>query len=324
MPFPKEVRLSAAGLKLNRDLTIQITDRVPSPEAAMQLQAELSRLIGGHAKLSAVAPGEGSFCFLCLSRRRVSDSRLKQALGSLPQPPESCALVVTDAFAAVGAREAAGLAHGIQTLRQLVRANLRHGRLPGVLIRDWPSLRYRGFSDDITRGPSPTLTTLQREVDLAALLRMNVFTYYLEHQFAFTKHPLIGPKNGSLKPEELKALVHYATHRGIEIIGNQQSFGHFGNILRHDAYAELRETPDVLNPMSEKTYQLLDDLYSEQAPLLASKFFNVCCDETEGLGTGPSKALAGQVGVGGVYTRHLRRIHDLLRDHYGKRMMMWG
>src|SRR5437867_5281692 len=131
VPFPKEVRLSAAGLKLNRDLTIQITDRVPSREAAMQLQAELSRLIGGHAKLSAVAPGEGSFCFLCLSRRRVSDSRLKQALGSLPQPPESCALVVTDAFAAVGAREAAGLAHGIQTLRQLVRANLRQGRLPG-------------------------------------------------------------------------------------------------------------------------------------------------------------------------------------------------
>ena len=44
----------------------------------------------------------------------------------------------------------------------------------------------------------------------------------------------------------------------------------------------------------------------------------------DGLGTGPSKELADQIGVGGVYVRHLRRMHDLLRDKYGKRMMMWG
>ena len=79
-----------------------------------------------------------------------------------------------------------------------------------------------------------------------------------------------------------------------------------------------------MSPVNEKTYQFLDDLYSEQAPLLTSKFFNVCCDETDGLGTGPSKELATKIGVGGVYTRHIRRLHDLLRDKYGKRMMMWG
>jgi hexosaminidase len=79
-----------------------------------------------------------------------------------------------------------------------------------------------------------------------------------------------------------------------------------------------------VSPMNEKTYQFLDDLYSEQAPRLNSKFFNVCCDETEGLGTGPSQELAAKIGVGGVYTRHLRRLYDLLRDNYRKRMMMWG
>jgi hypothetical protein len=52
--------------------------------------------------------------------------------------------------------------------------------------------------------------------------------------------------------------------------------------------------------------------------------FNVCCDETQGLGTGPSKALAAKIGVAGVYVRHVRRVHDLLRDRYHKRMMMWG
>ena len=43
-----------------------------------------------------------------------------------------------------------------------------------------------------------------------------------------------------------------------------------------------------------------------------------------GLGTGPARELAASIGVGGVYVRHIRRIHDLLRDHHHKRMMMWG
>ncbi len=52
--------------------------------------------------------------------------------------------------------------------------------------------------------------------------------------------------------------------------------------------------------------------------------FNVCCDETYGLGEGASKELAEKIGVGGVYVRHIRRLYQLLRDKYHKRMMMWG
>ena len=324
VPFPKEVHLADGGLKLDAALVIRVANIVPARQAAVDLQRELLRHAKGQFRLTASAPSGGQPLMLWLGKKNTSIKKVQQALGSLPEQDEGYALVVTDAFAVVGARHSAGLAHGIQTLRQLVRGNVRDGRLPAVSVRDWPSLRYRGFSDDITRGPSPTPATLEREVDLSALLRMNFFTYYLEHQYAFRKHPLIGPKDGSLKPEELKALVDYADNRGIELIGNQQSFGHFGNILQHEQYKALRETPDILNPMNEQTYQLLDDLYSEQAPLLKSKFFNVCCDETDGLGTGPSKELVQQIGVGGVYTRHMRRLHDLLRDKYGKRMMMWG
>jgi hexosaminidase len=69
---------------------------------------------------------------------------------------------------------------------------------------------------------------------------------------------------------------------------------------------------------------LLDDLYSEVCPLLPFPMFNVCCDETYGLGTGPSKQRAEQIGIGGVYVEHLRRVHRLLQEKHGKRMMMWG
>ena len=53
-------------------------------------------------------------------------------------------------------------------------------------------------------------------------------TYYMEYQFAFKKHPNIGPTNGSLTPQDLSALVAYAKPLHLDVLGNQQSFGHFG------------------------------------------------------------------------------------------------
>ena len=80
----------------------------------------------------------------------------------------------------------------------------------------------------------------------------------------------------------------------------------------------------MLTPSKEESYKFLDDLYSAQVPLLPFAWFNVCCDEVDGLDKGPSKELAKKIGVGGVYMRHIQRVHDLLKNNYGKRTAMWG
>jgi hypothetical protein len=223
-----------------------------------------------------------------------------------------------------GANDAEGLFYSAQTLAQLIRANRRGDALRCMHIQDQPSLRWRCFQDDMTRGPSSKLETLKFEAALGASLKMNLMTYYMEHQFAFKKHPKIGPKDGSLTPEDLGALVAFTKPLSMDILGNQQSFGHFGNILKHPEYAHVRESADIICPVKEESYKLLDEMYSEVCPLLPFPFFNVCCDETWGLGEGPSKELAQKIGVGGVYVRHIRRIHDLLAEKHKKRMMMWG
>ena len=197
------------------------------------------------------------------------------------------------------AKDPAGLFCGLQTLCQLIRANRQGDTLPCLQIRDWPSLRWRCFQDDMTRGPSSTLDTLKFEASLASYLKLNLMTYYMEYQFAFKKHPDIGPTNGSLTPQDLSALVAYVKPLHLDVLGNQQSFGHFGQILSHPEYAALRETPDVLTPVREETYRFLDDLYSEVCPLLTFPWFNICCDETDGLGTGPAQGTGGEHRRGG-------------------------
>lgn len=318
IPFPKETRLEEGTFSLNRSLTLEASQE-QAQILGEQITAEFKR-----AGLAApqLRPVQSSEPFLRLSTT---------PLGSSQQPSfrsgataEDYTLRVQPEAITVQARGPAGLFYGAQTLGQLIRANRQGDRLPSLTIRDWPSVGWRGFQDDLTRGPNSTLAELQREAALGAFFKLNVFTYYMEHQFAFRKHPAIGPKDGSLTPDELKSLVASAQPLHLNLLGNQQSFGHFTAILAHPEFAALRETPYLLCPTNDATYRLLDDLYSEVIPLLPFPFFNVCCDETDGLGQGPSKALAEKIGVGGVYVQHIRRVHDLIKNKYDKRMMMWG
>ncbi len=327
VPFPKEVTVAEGGFRLPtaaESLTLAVTPREGVVVAVAALVAEIAAVCPG----SQVRPGAEATAGPLLGFTLERSGAGKQ---EFPLPPdggwgEGYALQVSADRVVGTARALPGLANALRTLTQLLRANRHAGAIPALSIRDWPSLRYRGYQDDMTRGPSSKPSFLQEEVDLGAALKMNLFTYYMEQQFAFAKHPIIGlpEDNGGLGPNELKALVAYAAARQIEVLGCQQSFGHFGNILRHKEYEHLRETPGILDPTNEESYKLLDDMYSEQTSLLPFPMFNVCCDETDGLGTGPSAKLAAEIGVGGVYARHLARLHQILKEKHGKRLMMWG
>ncbi|MBN1421632.1 MAG: hypothetical protein JXP34_22860, partial [Planctomycetes bacterium] len=290
IPFPKEIAIEPG------------TPRAVLTEAgATSAKVEVR---GGEHRI-AIAAGEGG---------------APVDAGAPPESAEGYSLRVSEGGVSIRSKGPAGAFYGIQTLKQLIRG----GAIPCLRIRDWPSLRWRGFADDITRGPSTLPAYLEREVLLAAESKQNFLSYYMEHQFAFRKHPEIGPEDGSLSAEELRALVAFAKPYHVEIIGNQQSFGHFGHILKHPEHAKLRETPDIISPAFPASYALLDDMLGEQIAALDAEFFNVCCDETFGLGTGPTKARAQKEGVGRVYADHIRKLHEIVRGKYKKRMMMWG
>jgi hypothetical protein len=330
VPFPKEVALAEGGFALPPAGAALVLTLPAGDGLSVAAQAFADGLApvfpeGRRFTVQTKAPTSAVLWFT------LDGGAGPQPPANLPTPPDEgwgdgYAVQVAPSGVVGTAKAPSGLANALRTLTQLLRANCRDGSIPALVIRDWPTLRYRGYQDDMTRGPSSKPSFLLEELDLGAALKMNLFTYYMEQQFTFAKHPLVGlpEDNGGLGPNELKGLVAAAGDRNIHILGCQQSFGHFWNILRHKEYEHLRETPGILDPTNEGTYQLLDDFYSEQAPLLPFGMFNVCCDETDGLGTGPSAQRAAEIGVGGVYAGHLARLHDILKEKYGKRMMMWG
>ncbi len=213
----------------------------------------------------------------------------------------------------------------MQTLKQLVRGDGEAAHIPGVRIVDWPALRWRGLSDDISRGPVPTVDYIKRQLRTAAMYKLNLHSFYMEHTFASASQPLIAPQGGALTPAEITELVAYARRYHIELVPEQQTFGHLHKALKLEQYNDLAEVPygDVLSPQQEGSYQLVADLYKELDPLFPGQFFHIGADETFELGAGQSRERVQREGVGAVYFGHLRRVRELLQP-YRRRLMFWG
>jgi hexosaminidase len=248
---------------------------------------------------------------------------------------EGYVLVVNATEVVVAGKSAAGVFYGLQTLKQLVRGDAREPVesgsrprwpfIPGVKIVDWPTMRWRAVSDDISRGPVPTVEYIKRQIRTEAFFKLNMHSFYMEHTFASESHPLIGPVGGSLTPTEIRELVVYARRYHVELVPEQQTFGHLHKALRLEKYADLAETPygDVLSPQQEGSYKLVADLYRELNELFPGQFFHIGEDETFELGEGQSREAAKARGVGAIYFEHLNRVRDVLKP-YNRRLMFWG
>ena len=96
-------------------------------------------------------------------------------------------VVVADANQVIVAGNTpAGTFYGLQTLKQLVRGDGATAFIPAVKIVDWPTMRWRGLSDDISRGPVPTVDYIKRQIRTLAFFKMNMHSFYMEHTFSST------------------------------------------------------------------------------------------------------------------------------------------
>jgi hexosaminidase len=323
IPTPQKVELTEGGFVFSKEMGITISSPNSSEDkfSAEQLSFTIKEELGLNV---AVTNRTGKILLGCTGKSKLMDDLLNKEKITLPNETgdEGYVLKITPSKIIIAANSPEGVFYGVQTLKQIIKANRNGNSVPCLTIYDWPALKLRGWMDDISRGPIPTMDFLKNEIRTMAEYKHNYFTLYTEHVFKLKKYPDIAPRDG-ISAEEIAELTEYAEKYHIELVGNAQSFGHMANTLRMPFYSKLRETVDVLNPSIEATYNFLGDMYSEIAPAYKSKLFNINCDETDGLGSGGSKILVDGIGLDGVYAYHINRINNLLKK-YDKRLMMWG
>lgn len=247
-------------------------------------------------------------------------------LGISENEDQAYKLTVNRNFIRMEATTATGLFYATQSLKQLYRYSFLKNKgeisIPCMTITDWPNFKLRGWQDDISRGPIVSIDYLKRLIPQMAECKLNCFSLYTEHTFKTKCHPDIAPTD-AFTAEEIKELEDFCRPYHIQIIGNQQCFGHFEEILCNPFYSHLADTKWNLNPAKEDTYKFLENHLREVARAYKSPYFNINCDETESLGQGHAKAYVDSLGAATVYYQHVNRVNRMLRP-YRKRVMMWG
>jgi hypothetical protein len=179
------------------------------------------------------------------------------------------------------------------------------------------------------------METLYQIVDYLASWKINEFQLYTEHTFAYKNHKIVWENSSPITADEIKLLDKYCQDRHIDLVPNQNSFGHLENWLKHDEYLDLAECPTTcqtiwgpskrhsLDPTNPKSFDLMKELYAELLPNFSSSYFNIGCDETMELGLGRSADSCRKIGKGRVYLNYLVELNNEANKH-GKTAQFWG
>lgn len=225
-----------------------------------------------------------------------------------------------------------GAINGFVSLVQLKASS----PIPCQIIHDYPDLSFRGVMLDISRDKIPTLETLKQIVQHLMMLKVNQLQLYVEGlSMEFPSLAHFQSEETPFTLSEYRELESYAKIRGIDLIGNLNSFGHMTKWLAIDEFHHLAECEDgfiqwgfpfpasTLNPLDDNSFQLVKKLYDDFLPNSSSPYFNINCDEPFELGRGKSKETCEIKGIEYVYLDFVQKLIALVKKQ-NKTPMMWG
>ncbi|MFF1840017.1 beta-N-acetylhexosaminidase [Streptomyces sp. NPDC058231] len=210
----------------------------------------------------------------------------------------------------ITARGAAGLFHGVQTLRQLLPANVeKHSRqtgpwrIAGGTVTDAPRYAYRSAMLDVSRHFF-SVAEVERYIDQLALYKMNKLHLHLSDdqgwRIAIDSWPRLATYGGQTEvgggiggyytKSDYKEIVRYASSRYLEVVPEIDLPGHTNAALA--SYAELNcdgVAPPLYTGTSVGfsslcapkaiTYDFVDDVVRELAALTPGKYLHIGGDE---------------------------------------------
>ncbi|HEY0394509.1 MAG TPA: family 20 glycosylhydrolase [Candidatus Elarobacter sp.] len=214
--------------------------------------------------------------------------------------------------------ESEGEFDALTTLAQLpVR---RGGRwvLPCADIEDEPVMRWRIVSDDISRGPFPTMDYAKRRIRALASLKINGWSPYMEQTFFDPAHPYAAWPSG-FTAAQLRELTAYARRFHVMLIPEQQTFAHMHESLKWETLAPLAELPHgyLLAESDPATYRYLEPLVKGVAEAAKrTPFVHLGADEPLDLGRGRTPRTPH------VFADHVTRVASFLAGTRA-RPMIW-
>jgi hexosaminidase len=169
IPYPQYLRPGTGSFVLTAKTLIITPDAATFKGEAAQLNQMLVKSLGGSLIVNHLASAKASITL-----------KYDAAIAT----PEGYSLSITPQQVIIAAKEPAGIFRGIETIRQLLPADIEIGAhhttlsLPAVTILDQPAYAWRGMHLDVSRHFF-SVAYLKKFIDILALYKMNKLHLHL-------------------------------------------------------------------------------------------------------------------------------------------------
>ncbi|MGQ7870987.1 beta-N-acetylhexosaminidase [Sunxiuqinia sp. sy24] len=328
--IPKPVSITATGksFKLNDKTSIFVKDGSPELlKTAQYLSSKLKPATGFSLNVQTTENAPASGIYLDLETPKTTGD-------------EAYELQIDNKLLTLKASSPAGAFRGIQTIRQLLPADIEKNTvqqtdwiIPTGTIQDYPEYEYRGTMLDVARH-FLGVDDVKHYLDLMAYYKFNVMHLHLTDdqgwRIEIKSWPKLteiggqtevgGGEGGFYTQKDYNELVAYAAERFITIIPEIDMPGHTNAALASypelncdgkatELYTGIEVGFSTLCTDKEITYEFIDDVIGELAEMTPGKYIHIGGDESH-------------VTKKEDYIPFIERVQDIVYAH-NKTMIGW-
>ena len=288
MPVPASVSWRVGRFRLDSSFAV----RIEQPRRDARLDRAIARFLRRAERMTGLLLERGA---AGLTLQVAGPGERVQS----PAEDESYVLEISAGGATLRAPTTVGALRGLETVLQLIAADSAGWFLPSARIEDRPRFPWRGLLIDVSRHWQPP-EVIKRQLDGMAAVKLNVLHWHLSEDQGFRvesrRYPLLhqlGSDGLYYTRDQIREIVAYARDRGIRVVPEFDVPGH--STAWFVGYPQFASSPGpftierrfgvftpTFDPTREATYQFLEGVIADLAPLFPDPYWHIGGDEVEG------------------------------------------
>ncbi len=328
IPRPKEIVFKGDRMNLGAGTVIVIPAKPVQEErqGALELQEELKNIYGLPVKIlrsgAKLPSSAGAIIAIARSGQPLAIPMTREAPIPMPGQAEAYTLRVRGRLALVQGKDARGAYFGAQTLKQLIGIDAKGVFLKPAVIRDWPSLGFRGVH--WFGGPNSWPFHQKMLTRIIAPLKMNSMVFQVDFSEWSTQKD-IWDKGRATPKDQIRKTVALARNRFIEPIPLVNSLGHSDWMFVNGKNLDVATDPVKryqYDPAQTRVYtDILFPVMEEVIEIFKPRYFHIGHDEITTGGVFPPKG--SDKTATELIIEDIKKVHGWVKER-GMQSMIWG
>lgn len=180
-----------------------------------------------------------------------------------------------------------------------------------------------GYLVDTARNAVPKVQTLKELFIRLATFGYDRVYFYCEDVMQVENEPYYGHLRGRYSFDELREIDGYAYELGIEVVPCIQTLAHLNCLFKWNEYSQCNDTADILLIDNDRTYRLINNIFSTISHCFKSKHVHIGMDEAYLVGRGKHMDLYGYEEKHDLLKRHIDMVMNIA-DKYGFSAEIWS